>query len=48
MGEVKVGKTEHSQPKGIKLKMRRNKLRSDLHWQGEKKKKGVNKWGMKQ
>jgi hypothetical protein len=47
MGYVEVSITEHSQPKGIKLKMRRNKLRRDLYWQGVLMQKGINKWGIK-
>jgi len=37
-----VGVTEHSQPKDVKPKKRKRKLRSGLNWQGvlKQKKKG--------
>ena len=38
---VGIGIIEHSQPKGIKLKMRGHELRTGVYWQGALKQKDV-------
>jgi len=42
------GLIEHSQPKGIKLKMTEHRLESGLNWQEVSKQKGIQQMGTKQ
>jgi len=45
---VVTGIIEHSQPKGIKLKMKGHELRSGIYWQGALEQRDVKKCGIKQ